>query len=261
MTEPVSPLGKIIDCGIRLKLNPKDWIHRQIICDIIEIAHPLKWHDQPHLMNLANKIQSSDRPLLSFYSDLLLGIDDMNSSDPNIVKFCWSVHQKLIDLGHTVPEHFHEIEICIEELEEFYKCWTVFKKKGLGSSLDSFQSALSLGELVQETTKDESLMLSTVNTMKGLEKDIIVFMMAMCEGIFPDYRAKSDVEIAEERNNAFVAVTRAMRWLYVSYPVRKRMPWGKERTMKKSQFIQEIYGNDRSLRPISLNLKKEFEYA
>jgi len=38
--------------------------------------------------------------------------------------------------------------------------------------------------------------------------------MGMCEGIFPDYRASSNNEILEERNNAFVAVTRAKRWIY-----------------------------------------------
>lgn len=53
--------------------------------------------------------------------------------------------------------------------------------------------------------------------MKGLEKDV-VFLMGMCERDYPDYRAKSKKELDEERNNAFVAVTRAKRWLYVTYP-------------------------------------------
>jgi DNA helicase-2/ATP-dependent DNA helicase PcrA len=46
--------------------------------------------------------------------------------------------------------------------------------------------------------------------MKGLEKDI-VFIIGMCEGVFPDYRAKTVQEIEEEKNSAFVAVTRARR--------------------------------------------------
>ena len=50
--------------------------------------------------------------------------------------------------------------------------------------------------------------------------------MSMCEGIFPDYRAKHEDELNEERNNAFVAVTRAKRWLYITYPEKRRMPWG-----------------------------------
>lgn len=62
----------------------------------------------------------------------------------------------------------------------------------------------------------------------------------MCEGVFPDYRAKTAKELEEERNNAFVAVTRAKRWLYVSYPKQRMMPWGDVKFQQKSRFIKEI---------------------
>ena len=75
--------------------------------------------------------------------------------------------------------------------------------------------------------------------MKGLEKDI-VFLIGMCEGVFPDYRAKTKKEIEEERNNAFVAVTRAKRWLFISYPRQRVMPWGDSRSQQQSRFITEI---------------------
>jgi len=32
--------------------------------------------------------------------------------------------------------------------------------------------------------------------------------------------------LEEEKNNAFVAITRAKRWLYMSYPEIRKMPWG-----------------------------------
>jgi DNA helicase-2/ATP-dependent DNA helicase PcrA len=67
-----------------------------------------------------------------------------------------------------------------------------------------------LGKLA-ESMSDNGITLSTVHTMKGLEKDI-VFIIGMCEGVFPDYRAKTVQEIEEEKNSAFVAVTRARRW-------------------------------------------------
>jgi DNA helicase-2/ATP-dependent DNA helicase PcrA len=72
--------------------------------------------------------------------------------------------------------------------------------------------------------------------MKGLEKDI-VFLMGMCEGVFPDYRATSKRELDEERNNAFVAVTRSRRWLYITYPLHRKMPWGDTKTQRPSRFI------------------------
>lgn len=75
--------------------------------------------------------------------------------------------------------------------------------------------------------------------MKGLEKEI-VFVMGMCEGVFPDYRATTPVDIEEERNNAFVAITRAKRWIYISYPEKRLMPWGDLKIQTKSRFINEM---------------------
>ncbi|MEX6281309.1 3'-5' exonuclease [Providencia hangzhouensis] len=60
--------------------------------------------------------------------------------------------------------------------------WTRFKRKGFGDSLVAFRNALALGQL-SESSIDEGLTLSTVHTMKGLEKDI-VFLIGMCEGVF-----------------------------------------------------------------------------
>jgi DNA helicase-2/ATP-dependent DNA helicase PcrA len=58
----------------------------------------------------------------------------------------------------------------------------------------------------------------------------------------PDYRAKTEAEIDEERNSAFVAVTRAKRWLYITYPAKRTMPWGDARYQDPSRFIREIQG-------------------
>ena len=102
----------------------------------------------------------------------------------------------------------------------------------------AFRNALALGQLT-ENSLENGLLLSTVHTMKGLEKDI-VFLMGMCEGVFPDYRANSLKEIDEERNNAFVAVTRAKRWLYVTYPKQRMMPWKDLKFQQKSRFVREI---------------------
>ena len=120
-----------------------------------------------------------------------------------------------------------------------------------GSDMGQYPKELIVNNLQVETSETRSkesllletinqgLTLSTVHTMKGLEKDI-VFLMGMCEGVFPDYRAKTKNEIDEERNNAFVAVTRAKRWLYISYPKQRLMPWGDIRFQQQSRFVREI---------------------
>ena len=132
----------------------------------------------------------------------------------------------------------NELERSLQELQDFKRHWVKFKEKGLGSSLHAFRNAMALGQLTENHTSS-GLMLSTVHTMKGLEKDI-VFLMGMCEGVFPDYRARTAQEIDEERNNAFVAVTRARRWIYITFPQQRKMPWGDTKRQKPSRFLKEM---------------------
>jgi len=60
--------------------------------------------------------------------------------------------------------------------------------------------------------------------------------MGMGDGTFPDYRSLQGKPLEEERNNAYVAVTRAKRRLYISYPERKNVPWG-TKDQKISRFF------------------------
>jgi DNA helicase-2/ATP-dependent DNA helicase PcrA len=51
--------------------------------------------------------------------------------------------------------------------------------------------------------------------------------MGMVEGTFPDYRAvrQRGKALEEEKNEAFVAMTRAKRFLFITWPKAKFMPW------------------------------------
>ena len=145
-------------------------------------------------------------------------------------------YEKKLKVVAGKPE---QMEQELLELHELGRAWTLFKRKGLGSSLSTFRAALALGQLTESTHReDEGLILSTVHSMKGLEKDI-VFLMGMSEGTFPDYRATSEQEIEEERNLAFVAVTRAKRWLYLTYPKQRTTPWGSTKPQQASRFLPE----------------------
>ena len=63
----------------------------------------------------------------------------------------------------------------------------------------------------------------------------------MTEGVFPDYRAQGEAAaMAEEKRNAFVAVTRSRRLLYFSYSKRRVMPWGDTRVTKPSLFLKQV---------------------
>jgi len=258
--QPISSVGKILDYGIRIKLNPKDWLHGNKLCEVIGIEPPQTWGDRDILKKIANKIDVQPCTPHNFYSELILSIHELDSSRPNMKKLKNSMHQKLVKIVESDSSSISEIERSIVELEEFHKHWIMYRQESSDTNLHSFHSALSLGHVVKQKVTNVSLMLSTVHTMKGLEKDI-VFIMAMCEGIFPDYRARSADEIAEERNNAFVAVTRAKRWLYITFPEKRRMPWGDVRKMSESRFINEIRGNNVNNKETSLAPEKKLKTA
>ncbi|MFA9285972.1 MULTISPECIES: ATP-dependent helicase [Comamonadaceae] len=90
-------------------------------------------------------------------------------------------------------------------------------------TLQSFLSNIALGTSGQATRDGVALL--TVHSSKGLEFDV-VFVVGMADGVFPDYRATTKKQKDEERRNAFVAVTRSKRLLYLSYPRQRLMPWG-----------------------------------
>lgn len=66
---------------------------------------------------------------------------------------------------------------------------------------------------------DERMVLSTIHQAKGLEWDT-VFVMHLAEGSFPNHRALSEEEgMEEERRLFYVAVTRARKNLFLTYPM------------------------------------------
>ncbi len=66
---------------------------------------------------------------------------------------------------------------------------------------------------------DERLVLSTIHSAKGLEWRA-VFVIWLVDGRFPSaYSFTADDDLEEERRLFYVAVTRAKRHLYLTYPI------------------------------------------
>ncbi|MBP1038707.1 ATP-dependent helicase [Serratia fonticola] len=238
--EPNSLFGKVLDLSIRVRINAKDWIDGKKLCSILSIPIPDTWGEDMVLMNFSEKLVNSNTENRTLLSKLLKTVYELESESPNIIKLYNSFKKELETLAHAAEngEQKEEIALSLDDLDQFYKMWINFKKKGLGQSLLSFRNALSLGQLSDDVVRN-GITLSTVHTMKGLEKDI-VFLIGMCEGVFPDYRAKTETEIEEERNSAFVAVTRSRRWIYITAPEKRIMPWGDFKYQKPSRFLVEM---------------------
>jgi len=71
----------------------------------------------------------------------------------------------------------------------------------------------------QGSSDDEKIVLSTVHQAKGLEWDA-VFVISLSDGKFPNQRAlEEDGGVEEERRLFYVAVTRARKHLFLTYPI------------------------------------------
>ena len=235
--EPMSILGKVLDLGIRLRLNPKDWVDGKKLFLTLKVQLPNRWGDELQLESLAALVSDDVIAFAELQVEALRAIHRLDLEEPNIPKFCAGLAKLIESLSLNMEsESSSELERSLFELNEFRSLWTVFKRKGLGYTLAAFRNAIALGQLFDDAGQ-QGLTLSTVHTMKGLEKDI-VFLVGMCEGVFPDYRAQSRKELGEELNNAFVAVTRSRRWIYISYPQTRMMPWGSKKIQRPSRFLR-----------------------
>jgi DNA helicase-2/ATP-dependent DNA helicase PcrA len=81
------------------------------------------------------------------------------------------------------------------------------------------------------------LRLSTIHQAKGLEWKI-VFVIMLCDGLFPAARSIETLEGEEEERRLFyVAVTRACDELYLTYPLMRATASFDDRWQEPSRFI------------------------
>ena len=94
---------------------------------------------------------------------------------------------------------------------------------------------LNYTEILEEEPSDDrsGVVLMTIHKSKGLEFPII-FVVGLVEGILPN---RSSENVEEERRICFVAISRAMKLLYLSYSHTYL-----SQPAKKSIFIDEILG-------------------
>lgn len=102
----------------------------------------------------------------------------------------------------------------------------------------------STSDIAANPLKDEDwLVLSTIHSAKGCEWDV-VFVIHASDGCLPsDMATDNDKEIEEELRLAYVAMTRARNFLYVTWPLRYYQKWGgygdKHHYVQVSRFITD----------------------
>lgn len=218
-----SDLMKIFDLALRIRLNPQDRLHKQRILSRL-------------------KLENSDDISLK---DIIASIKD----EPNksIVELVSALSEDGADLKRTLEKYRDDVSIededeksmVFNDIDELLRHWHNYAKKTDNKSLHQFKNAMALGQ-THPLYQHSGVTLSTVHTMKGQEFDI-VFIIGMDDETFPDYRAMKSggVEMIQEKNNLYVAFTRARRFLYVTWPQKRMMPWGDYKIRKISRFLSD----------------------
>ncbi len=214
--------------AMRVLANPMDRLHLSALAKKWKVAFPLMSDYVSALRGMA-EAASGTRPLAIYEAIEAIA---KNQSRLDLMP-ALSILERYAD-GLEEPDRL----AIYEDVAVFRQEWDQYLRAAGGSkALSSFISSKALGN-TQKAAR-EGVALLTVHSSKGLEFDV-VFIAGMAEGSFPDYRATGAKEQAEERRNAFVAVTRSKRLLYLSYPASRVMPWGGTRRQVQSRFLSNL---------------------
>ncbi len=221
-----SDLMNIFDLALRVRLNPQDSLHKQRLLSRLKI-------ETTENMNLGNIIsQISDE----LNKELIIRVTKLGEDGSNLIMMLEDFRDNL------KVEDENEKNMIFNDIEELLKHWRNYAKNTDNKSLHQFKNAMALGQ-THPLTQHSGITLSTVHTMKGQEFDI-VFVIGMDDETFPDYRAvrSGGIEMTQEKNNLYVAFTRAKRFLYVTWPQKRIMPWGNYKDRIISRFLK-VFNN------------------
>ena len=151
------------------------------------------------------------------------------------------VKAAILDTGYEnalKAENSDEAEARLENLQELVNAAVDYDEQG-AEGLRDFIDHSALVADTDQYKSDVSVTLMTAHSAKGLEFPL-VFIVGLEDGLFPHSRSLSDAsDIEEERRLAYVAMTRAERYLYVTHAVKRRV-YGEELASEPSQFLNEM---------------------
>jgi DNA helicase-2/ATP-dependent DNA helicase PcrA len=225
------------DLVLRLLMNPMDYHHRQTLCEITRKSNN-EPGDSTEIKEIIGQILANSKFMWLRSILPLISLDGILDFDSVLTALKSNMPSEPIIPGFDIDNEKYLLE---KDIDEWKQHWIKFKNRVSreNRSLVSFRSAISLGK-TQDSEADSGIALLTAHMAKGLEFEV-VFIIGLAEGIFPDYRAvKSGGEALEqEKNNMYVAVTRAKRLCYMSYPEIRRMPLGEKRKQSPSRYISK----------------------
>ncbi len=138
----------------------------------------------------------------------------------------------------------------VENIEELLNSVKEFSERGAEANEGDLESQGSLEEFMQEVAlftdadkedegDNDKISLMTIHAAKGLEFPY-VFIVGLEENLFPAVQSVSTrADLEEERRLFYVALTRAMKKVTLSY-AESRYRWGQFSFSEPSRFLDEI---------------------
>ena len=200
--KPLSTHGQYFETLLSLRINPQDVMHEGQAKSIENLG--------------------VNEELCAAIRKAVEGLRDDGSNFRTVIQ---GVKDKIKQIASNRTED-DELIMAYKDFEFTDSQWVAYAKTNTNRSIQSFRNAMTLGT-TNVDVEHHGVSLSTVHTMKGQENNIVI-LMGMDDNTFPDYRAvqQGGNAMDQERNNLYVAITRAKRYLFITYPLQRTMPWG-----------------------------------
>jgi DNA helicase-2/ATP-dependent DNA helicase PcrA len=218
-------LRKIEDEAIKYDLSLWEMINK-----VIENLDEYKY------LRLSAKVKSG----LKSFVDLIheAKILEKNNESPTVI------YEKLLkESGYFESlevEKTYEAQGRLENLEELNTAIQQYQEYVDNVSLVGFLESITLDTEKKEEEDGREVSMMTIHGSKGLEY-LYVFVVGVEDTVFPSFQSMENGEdaIEEERRLFYVAMTRAMKKLYITF-AQGRMLWGQVRFNPASRFLDEI---------------------
>src|SRR5215213_6840276 len=192
--------------------------------------------DQPE--NLGSRAISALKSFRRIINHLASLAEEENKSTSPVSDI---VRAAIIETGYENAlrsERTDEAEGRLENLQELVNAAVDYDEQGI-EGLREFIDHSALVSDQDDYKRDAPVTIMTVHSAKGLEFPV-VFIVGLEDGLFPHSRSATDrAELEEERRLAYVAMTRAERYLYVTHAMKRRV-YGEELASEPSQFLNEM---------------------
>lgn len=237
--ESESTLMKIFETGMRVIMNSSDEIHFDKILNLLKHKN-IDMVKETGVNYLEVLIEPNVHIIdNSSIKHLYLIRNAWQALNSNVESFSKTLNVISSTINASIDVNDDEKYLIQKDIDMWKDHWNKYCTQSITGqrSLAQFRNQVSLG--MTQTHNKVGISLLTVHMSKGLEFDV-VFIIGLNEGTFPDYRATSSKELKEEKNNMFVALTRARRVCYLTYPLHKVMPWGETKAQQPSRYIKMI---------------------